>query len=86
MTIKENSTGIKIEGYRGKWAVIRKDIVKDMNETQRTIYTLEHEFYGEDANPLFVNCYGKEYKEFEGYVFMEDIIEDYKDNEFEERA
>lgn len=82
MMIKENSNKIKIEGYRGTWYVIKKFEVVDMNKKSRIVYALESENWGEDVPPLFTNNKGQVFEDFEGYYMIDDIINDFKDNEF----
>lgn len=84
MKIKQGLEGIKIEGYRGTWYALCKEIIKDMHGRQKTVYALEHEFYGDEVPPLFVDSNGKVLAELEGYCDIQDIKRDMEDNEWEE--
>ncbi|MGL4998161.1 MAG: hypothetical protein ACRC5T_04270, partial [Cetobacterium sp.] len=53
-TLKVDSNGIKVDGRKGKWYVIDKRVVKDMNGRIKTVFMLEHEFYGDEAEWIFV--------------------------------
>ncbi len=48
-----NSEGISVEGFIGTWYVI--DVVE---RDGKSYYLLEHEEYGDDANPIFVDKEG----------------------------
>ncbi|MGL4792477.1 MAG: hypothetical protein ACRC23_02005 [Aeromonas jandaei] len=81
--MKPNMEKIKIEGYRGTWYVVTHATIKDMNGKQKTVYALEHEIYGEDAAPLFVDYTGKVISQLEGYGCIQDIISDMDGNEWQ---
>ena len=51
----EKKHGIKIEGHVGTWYVIDTKRVAG----RRTLYLLEHETYGEDADHLIVDSKGR---------------------------
>lgn len=44
------NTGIRIEGYQGTWYIMSEEVYED-----RTLYMLESEQYGEDAEALIVD-------------------------------
>ncbi|MGL4999350.1 MAG: hypothetical protein ACRC5T_10305, partial [Cetobacterium sp.] len=75
--------GIKVDGRKGKWYVIDKRVVKDMNGRIKTVFMLEHEFYGDEAEWIFVDSYAKEIEQFQGYMNLGDIVTDFKGNEFD---
>lgn len=83
MKMNDKMGNIKIAGYRGTWYVVAKETIKDMNGKQKTVYCLEHETYGEDANPLFVDYHGKVIEQLEGYMCLSDIVSDMDGNEWE---
>ena len=82
--LNENSTGVKVEGYKGTWYVIVKDIIKDGLGRTKTVYVLEHERYGEDAEHLFVDYTGKIIEIFEGIGELSSIKNWFSDYSFAE--
>lgn len=83
MKIKQGLEGIKIEGYRGTWYVLCRETIKDMHGRQKTVYVLEHEFYGDEVPPLFVDFNGRVLTELEGYYDIQDVKKDMEGNEWE---
>lgn len=80
MKINENSDQITVKGHIGTWYVVNKESIKDMNGTRKMVFALEHEEYGDEANPVFVDSNGEELKELEGYLCLADIEKDMKGN------
>lgn len=80
MRIAKNSNNIKIEGHIGTWYVVASESIKDMKGIRKMVFVLEHEEYGDEAAPIFVNSEGLELKELDGYFCLSDIETDMKGN------
>lgn len=85
MKLNKGMGGIKVEGYRGTWYVICETLVKDSKGRELTMFTLEHETYGDEAAPCFVDKNGKSLNlDSSGYLDPSDIISDMKNMTWEE--
>lgn len=57
---------VKIEGHRGKWSSIESIIVAGIK-----LHLMEHDTYGEDADMVIINQYGK--------IIAEDVCNGFDD-------
>ncbi|MGL4949422.1 MAG: hypothetical protein ACRC5M_03485 [Anaeroplasmataceae bacterium] len=84
MRLNLKSEGIRVEGHRGTWYVILKEVVKDRDNKSKTVYVLESEIWGEDCNHLYVDYQANVIDIFKDYGCLEDIINDFQDLSFKE--
>lgn len=84
--LNEKSTGIKVEGHRGTWYVVLKEVVLDKKQNTKTVYVLESEIWGEDAPHIYADYMGNVIEIFEDYGSLEDIINDFQDLSFKEEV
>lgn len=66
MTIKKNSEGIKIPGYKGTWYVIDHSYYSG-----RPCFLLESEVWGDEAAGIIVDIYGN--------VILDDVYNGFSD-------
>lgn len=78
--INEKSDNITVKGHMGTWYVVAAESIKDMNGTRKMVFALEHEEFGDEANPLFVDSKGNELVELEGFLCLADIESDMRGN------
>lgn len=75
---------ILVDGLSGKWEVVNKSKIKDMNGKTKTVYALEHTVYGEDVRPVFVDHNKRILKGLASYFLLQDIEDDMLHNAWED--